>query len=116
MVKIVRYVLVDDIDGSPAQETVRFAVGRESYEIELNEVHLAQFHESMRRWIERARIVGDFPAVPATESTPSRSPNAPEIRRWAAKRGIPVAARGRIPDSVRRQYYAERVGSAVDSR
>lgn len=113
MVKKIEYILIDDIDGSPAQETVRFSVGGDHYEIELNEVHLEQFNRSLEKWISHARSVPPVqplrpPApVAAGRTNGKRTNDGALIRRWAAEHGIEVAARGRIPASLRQRYYAE---------
>lgn len=112
MAKIVRYELVDDIDGSQAERTLRFSVDGEAYEIELNDKHLAEFHKSMRRWVRHAR-----PALPA-QPIPSvrKRGDGARIRKWALAHGIKVAAKGRIPTSVRQRYYAESVSAAFTKR
>ena len=40
--------VVDDLDGSPADQTVRFAFNGASYEIDLNRAHFEEFAEAMR--------------------------------------------------------------------
>lgn len=100
-----RFVLIDDIDGSVAQETVTFAVGRQQYEIDLNAQHLEEFNNDMARWVKVARRVSGRRAQKvASTSAPN---DATLIRSWAAERGIELSGRGRIPASIREQYYAE---------
>lgn len=110
MVVRVQYLLVDDIDGSPAVETLKFRVGDMCYELELSEAHLREFHDSMEQWTKHARIVEEEPSTSLLDEVIGRRQDGPAIRRWAELRGIPVAARGRIPAALRQQYYAERVG------
>lgn len=113
MVRKIEYVLIDDIDGSEAVETVRFCVGGRHYEMELNETHLAEFNRSMDRWVSRARRVQAPKGEGARAGVkPVRNTDGAKIRRWAAENGIQVAARGRIPASLRQRYYAESVDSA----
>lgn len=109
MVVRVQYLLVDDIDGSPAAETVEFRVGDMCYELELSEAHLREFHDSMKQWTKHARVVEKEPSASLMDEVVGRRHDGPAIRRWAELRGIPVAARGRIPAALRQQYYAERV-------
>ncbi len=51
--------LVDDLDGSPAVQTVRFGYDGRDYEIELNEEHAAELDEFLAPYLEHARRVGD---------------------------------------------------------
>lgn len=105
MAREARYVLIDDIDGSPAKETVRFAIGPNSFEIDLKEQHLEEFDKDMAKWVQHAR------ALPARRGEAGAATDgvndAPLIRAWAKAEGVPVSARGRIPDAVRERYYVE---------
>lgn len=100
-----RFVLIDDIDGSTAQETVVFGVGRQQYEIDLNSEHLAEFTADMERWVKHARRVSSRRGARTVHSPASN--DAALIRTWAADRGIKLSSRGRIPAAIRDQYYAE---------
>jgi len=91
----VTVALEDDLDGGPAVETVRFAVGGTEYEIDLNKKNAAAFRRKLAPFIEHARRAGR-PAV-------SRERGA-AIRAWANEHGVPVSARGRIPADVVEQY------------
>lgn len=106
MAREARYILIDDIDGSPAKETIRFAVGRNNFEIDLKEQHLEEFDKDMSRWVRHAR---EMPSrkTEFAGTTLEGINDAPLIRAWAKEQGIPLSARGRIPDTVREQYYAE---------
>ena len=56
--KKTQIVLVDDIDGTEAVDTVYFSYEGVNYEIDLNEEHIQEFAESISKWIEAARRVG----------------------------------------------------------
>lgn len=99
-----RYVLIDDIDGSPAKETVNFSVGKTQYEIDLSETHLEEFTADLSKWSSKARKVTGRRAKAASLGA---SGDAPLIRAWAAEKGIPISVRGRISASVREQYYQD---------
>ena len=45
MARTMKVVLTDDIDGTPADETVEFSVDGTDYEIELNSDNAAKFRE-----------------------------------------------------------------------
>ena len=55
MAERIQVELVDDIDGSPAQDTVTFALDGVTYEIDLSERHARQLRSTLGRYIERAR-------------------------------------------------------------
>jgi Lsr2 len=57
--------LEDDLDGGPAVETVRFAVGGAEYEIDLNKKkNAAVFRRQLAPFVEHARRAGRGAAPP----------------------------------------------------
>ena len=100
--------LDDDLDGGPAEETMRFAVGGTAYEIDLNKKNARAFRKQLAPFIEHARKAGRRQRRPRTSSTRQRSC---DIRAWAKHQGIAVSGRGRIPASVVAQYDAATGGS-----
>lgn len=55
MAERIQVELVDDIDGSPAQHTVTFALDGVTYEIDLSERNAQRLRAVFERYIERAR-------------------------------------------------------------
>jgi ribosomal protein S7 len=104
----VTIALEDDLDGGPAEETVRFAVGGSQYEIDLNKKNARAFRKQLAPFIEHARRAGRGQRRPRASSSRQRSG---DIRAWAKKQGIAVSERGRIPASVVEQYEAAARGS-----
>jgi Lsr2 len=100
--------LEDDLDGGPADETVRFGVGGTQYEIDLNKKNAAAFRKQLAPFVEHARRAGRGQRRPRTSSSRQRSD---DIRAWAKEKGIAVSDRGRIPASVVEQYEAATRGS-----
>jgi hypothetical protein len=96
--------LEDDLDGGPAQETVRFEVGGAEYEIDLSKKIARAFRKQMAPYLEQARRAGRGQRR-AARTAPSRA-RAGDIRAWASQQGIAVSGRGRIPASVAAQYHA----------
>jgi hypothetical protein len=96
--------LEDDLDGGPADETVRFAIGGRAYEIDLSAANAARFRQRLAPFVERARPVGTGARRPVRTAASRR--RSREIRAWAQQRGIEVSERGRIPASVVDQYDA----------
>jgi hypothetical protein len=105
MAQKVTVELQDDLDGGPADETVRFGVDGAEYEIDLSNKNAAAFRRKLAPFIDHARK-----AVRGQRRRPGRTSASREhsgdIRAWAKDQGITVSARGRIPASVVEQYQA----------
>jgi nucleoid-associated protein Lsr2 len=110
MVQKITAALEDDLDGGPADETVRFALGGAEYEIDLSNKNAAAFRKQLAPFIEHARKAG-----PGQRRRPGRAASSRDrsggIRAWAKGQGIAVSDRGRIPASVVEQYQAATKGS-----
>ena len=107
MAQKVQVVLVDDLDGTAADETIAFSVDGTSYEIDLNSAHAAEFRDAMAPWISSARrMSGRRAATRArrSEAKAAKGSDAAEIRAWAKENGIEVPERGRIPAKVREAF------------
>ncbi|MEV0696936.1 Lsr2 family protein [Saccharopolyspora sp. NPDC050389] len=55
MAERIQVELVDDIDGSPANHTVTFALDGVTYEIDLNDKHTQQLRGVLDRYVKAAR-------------------------------------------------------------
>jgi hypothetical protein len=65
--------LIDDLDGSHADETVSFALDGKSYEIELNKKNATALRKALAPYIEQARSAGKTPSPGRTRvSTAAR--------------------------------------------
>jgi hypothetical protein len=107
MAQKVQVVLVDDLDGSGADETVSFSLDGVSYEIDLTTAHAAELRDAFATWVGHARRVGGRARV-GRRTTGSRSPSGESaaIREWARANGYKVNDRGRIPADVKAAYDA----------
>jgi hypothetical protein len=112
MAKATVEVLVDDLDGSEAAETVRIGWNGAWRELELSNKNLASLSKALDKYWNAARPVSadgkpSRPSRPRT-TTSSRSRKAKRdpkiIRKWATENDIAVPARGRIPADVERQF------------
>jgi hypothetical protein len=101
--------LEDDLDGGPAEETVRFGLGGSEYEIDLNKKNAKAFRKQLAPYIEHARKTGRGQRRRPVRTASSRERSG-GIRAWAKDNGIPVSDRGRIPSSVAEQYEAATKG------
>ena len=105
MAQRVTVTLEDDLDGGPADETVRFAFGGAEYEIDLSTKNAAAFRKKLAPFLEHARKAGRSQPRQPGRTAASRQRSG-DIRAWANAQGIAVSGRGRIPASVVEQYRA----------
>ena len=99
--------LVDDIDGTEAAETIKFALDGQSFEIDLSEKNAEALRQTLGYWTQRARTSGRPPLTRRRLATVGTSRNA-EIRAWAHSNGYDVPARGRIPQRIAAAFDAAR--------
>jgi hypothetical protein len=109
----VQVLLVDDLEGGEADETVTFALDGVTYEIDLNTSNadklrglLTPFVDSGRRTGGRAGR-GRGAAKAARGGTPASSQDTAKIRAWAKEKGYEVNDRGRVPATIREAYERE---------
>jgi nucleoid-associated protein Lsr2 len=105
MAQRVTVALEDDLDGGPADETVRFGVGTTEYEIDLNQKNAAKLRARLVPFAGHARRVGRGQPRRAARTGASRQHSA-AVRAWAVGQGITISERGRIPASVLAEYEA----------
>jgi hypothetical protein len=110
MAQKVQVLLVDDIDGGTADETVTFALDGVSYEIDLTSAHAAELRDALGTWVGHARKVGRSSGRATGSSSgagrPRRSSDAGAVRAWAKENGHDVSERGRISAEIRDAYEA----------
>ncbi len=104
MAQKVNIILVDDLDGSEADETVSFALDGTSYEIDLNEKNAAKLRDALSGYIGHARKVSTTRKRRSAAS--ASGPSARELRDWARSNGYEVSDRGRVPAEVREAFEA----------
>lgn len=97
-------VLIDDMNGKEADETVLFGLDGIQYSIDLTEANAAELRKLLQPWVANAERIGGrrksgTGAVGKSE--------AQLIREWAQENGIEISARGRIPEEIRELYYKE---------
>ena len=107
MAQKVQVILVDDVDGGAADETVSFGLDGVSYEIDLSDKNAKAFRDAMAQYVGLARRVGGR-AARGTGGTSRRKSGGDnrtaQIREWARSNGHQVNERGRIPAAVVEAY------------
>lgn len=104
MAQKVNIILVDDIDGSEAAETVSFALDGTSYEIDLSQANAAALREAVSGYVGHARKVSG--GSRRTGSRRSRSSSSKDVREWARSQGYDVSDRGRVAANIQQAYDA----------
>lgn len=102
MAQKVNIVLVDDIDGSDAEETINFGLDGKSYEIDLNAKNAKKLRDALAPYVAHARRN----ASRSRRRTAADRSSASEIRAWARENGYDVSERGRVPADIKAAYDA----------
>ena len=107
MAQKVQVLLVDDVDGGPADETVTFALDGVSFEIDLSAKHAAELRAALATWAGHARKTAGRSVRPGpVRASRAARGDARAIRDWARATGRTVNERGRISAEVRAAYEA----------
>lgn len=109
MAQQVKVILVDDLDGGSADETIRFSLDGSAYEIDLNKSNVAKFRDALAPYVGAARKAtrgGGSARAPRRAGSANRRGRAADIRAWARSKGLEVNERGRIPARVVDQFDA----------
>jgi hypothetical protein len=97
MAKKIQAVLIDDLDGSPAAETVSFALDGAVYEIDLSVAHAGEFRRSLEQYVDAGRPSRAIRQRRTSARTANGTSKSSEVREWAKAHGIEVRDRGRVP-------------------
>jgi hypothetical protein len=110
MAQKVKIILVDDLDGGSADETVRFGIDGASYEIDLSNANASKLRESLKDYVSAARKSSSRSgqqqprARAASGGGSSRNSESAKIRQWARDNGYSVNSRGRIQAEIQEAY------------
>ncbi|MFE2287756.1 Lsr2 family protein [Streptomyces sp. NPDC059443] len=108
MAQKVQVLLVDDLDGGEADETVTFALDGKTYEIDLTTANAEKLRGLLDPYTKGGRRTGGRGA--ATGRAKGRAaavagnPDTAVIRAWAKSNGYSVNDRGRVPAEIRDAY------------
>jgi hypothetical protein len=94
----VQTLLIDDLDGSAAEGTVRFGLDGTEYEI-LPAEYAQQLRDTLPAYVRAGRRVSGGSRRPARGGRRGAASglNTTEVREWAKAQGIEVKDRGRVP-------------------
>lgn len=110
MARKVEVTLVDDIDETPADRNVTFALDGKTYEIDFSQANYDKLAGALAPFVEKGRRVTASRTArsssPVRRSSTGGSSNAAAVRAWASENGYEVSDRGRIPADVVAAYEA----------
>jgi hypothetical protein len=103
--------LTDDLDPSlEASDTIRFAVDKAEYEIDLSDEHINELRSTFDKYIQHARKVSARRgSAPSSQPASGRRTDLSHARRWAAENGVELSTRGRIAAGVLAAFDAKDV-------
>ncbi|MFE9385153.1 Lsr2 family protein [Streptomyces sp. NPDC007025] len=107
MAQKVQVLLVDDLEGGEADETVTFALDGKSYEIDLTTANADKLRSALEPYLKGGRRTGGRSSRGKGSRSGSGSSNSQDtakIRAWAKEQGYEVNDRGRVPASIREAY------------
>jgi hypothetical protein len=102
----VQVLLVDDLDGGEADETVTFALDGKTYEIDLTTANADKLRGLLEPYVKGGRRTGGRAAGGRGKARVASggSQDTAQIRAWAKENGYEVNDRGRVPASIREAY------------
>jgi hypothetical protein len=106
MAQKVQVLLVDDLDGGEASETVAFSLDGTAYLIDLSSDNAGKLRKDFAQYIDHARRDGAGGRRRGRARTGPGRERSAEIRAWAKERGRKVSERGRIPATIIAEYEA----------
>ncbi|MDE9364954.1 Lsr2 family protein [Luteipulveratus sp. YIM 133132] len=108
MAQKIQVLLVDDLDGGEASETVTFGLDGVSYEIDLSNANAARLRDEMASWIGHARRTGGRRASGSRSSSSTSSSSSRgdlnKVREWGRANGYTVSDRGRVSKELQEAY------------
>ena len=115
MAQRVTVALEDDLDGGPADETVRFGFGGSDYEIDLSKKNANTFRKQLAPFIEHARKSGRGPVRRPVRTAASRQRSG-DIRARGADPKPPAAGRRRLPAAAMKPLPPQRATGRASLR
>ena len=97
--------LVDDLDGTKADETVSFTIDGVEYEIDLSQQNAGNLRRSLAEYASKGRRTsGRSKRGPAKGRAGVDKSQSKAMREWAQSHGMKVSARGRISEEVAQAF------------
>lgn len=101
--------LIDDLDDSEAEETVKFGLDGVQYEIDLSSKNAAKLRQALEPYVNAGTRLGKATATQprrrGAQTVSDRAQNK-AIREWARSKKKKISDRGRIPEEIVAEYHA----------
>ncbi|MEE1817635.1 histone-like nucleoid-structuring protein Lsr2 [Streptomyces sp. NPDC004288] len=106
MAQKVQVLLVDDLDGVEADETVTFALDGKTYEIDLTTANAEKLRGLLEPYTAGGRRTGGRTTAGRGKgrAVATGSQDTAKIRAWAKENGMNVNDRGRVPADIKAAY------------
>lgn len=105
MAQKVQVLLVDDIDGGEADETVTFGLDGKAYEIDLTTANADKLRAALEEFVKKGRRTGGRASGTGRKAARAAGGfDTAAIRAWAKEQGYTVNDRGRVPADIREAY------------
>ncbi|MFE0022975.1 Lsr2 family protein [Amycolatopsis sp. NPDC059021] len=119
--------VLDDIDGSEAEQTVPFSLDGVDYEIDLSRDNAEALRDVLAQFVSVARRVGgrkvrstavhtSGPVAGGGSVSPEDRERSRAIRAWALENGFEISDRGRMPREVIEAFEAAEAKPAKATR
>lgn len=110
MAKQTTVTLIDDLDGSGADEQVEFAIDGRGYKIDLSAANTSRLRDALAPFVSAARRTSVRRASSGSAAPTGSRPGTDReqnqaIREWAQQQGMKISERGRIPSNVLEAYH-----------
>jgi hypothetical protein len=107
MAQKVSVILIDDINGGEANETVEFGLDGTGYEIDLSHGNSQELRDLLKPYIDKGRkVTGAARRLSRSRAAGSDEARNKDMRAWAKAQGFKVNERGRVPADIVAKYEA----------
>lgn len=108
MAQRVQVILIDDLNGGEATETIEFGLDGVTYEVDLSDSNAAKLREDISQWIGIARRSGGRRQTRRGGRGGSSGPREDlgAVREWGRQNGFKVSDRGRVSRELQDAYAA----------
>lgn len=97
-----KVVLTSDLTGKHPARTLEFSVDGRGYEVDLTESEIREVKKSLSDLIRIARSLSDEQGK--VRKARQTGHTAAEVRAWAKREGITTPSKGRLPNSLLKQF------------
>ncbi|ARX87877.1 hypothetical protein SMD44_07359 [Streptomyces alboflavus] len=107
MAQKVQVLLIDDLEGGEADETVEFGLDGKQYVIDLKDKNAKKLRKALEPFLAAGRKTGGGRGGSGKRSAGSKAGGGQDtaaIRSWAKENGFEVNDRGRVPANIREAY------------